>query len=462
MYGKSRNVHLVGIGGTGMCGIAEVLLNLGYNVSGSDVRATEVTERLQSLGARVFLGHRASNVEDAHLVILSSAIRPDNPEYQRARALEITVISRAEMLAELMRMKYGVAVAGAHGKTTTTSLVSMVLYQGGLDPTVVVGGRLKSVGANARMGAGPFLVAEADESDGSFLLLSPAIAVVTNIDAEHLDHYGDLVEIRKAFIEFVNKVPFYGVAVLCVEDPRVREILPFLKKRHTTYGIDQPADWRASHVRREGDRMRFRAAFHGEPWGDFSVRLFGRHNVLNALAAIAVGEELDLSPDIVQLALDGFQGVGRRFELKGEARGVPVVDDSGHHPTELAAVLLTARELGHRRVVAVFQPHRYSRTADHWEAFGRTLAQADVALVLPIYAAGEDPLPGVSAQQVAEAARAAGAREVHAPPDFEAAARLLSEIVRPGDLVLTLGAGDVWKLGEGLVQTLLALPSHMR
>ncbi|HVP38432.1 MAG TPA: UDP-N-acetylmuramate--L-alanine ligase [Candidatus Saccharimonadales bacterium] len=461
MYGKSRNIHLVGIGGTGMCGIAEVLRNLGYAVSGSDLRATEVTERLERLGIRVCLGHRAEHVDGADLVVVSSAIHPDNPEYQRALALGLPVVPRAEMLAELMRVKYGVAVAGAHGKTTTTSLLAMVLSQGGLDPTVVVGGRLKAFGSNARLGTGDFLVAEADESDGSFLMLSPAIAVVTNIDAEHLDHYRDLVEIRRAFIEFVNKVPFYGVAVLCAEDRRVREILPFVRRRQLTYAISQEADWQASDIRREGDRTHFTASFRGVPWGEFAVRLYGRHNVLNALAAVAVAEELDVSPEAVRRALHDFEGVARRFERKGEVNGVTVVDDYGHHPTELAAVLDTAASLQPGRLVAVFQPHRFSRTAHHWREFGVTLARADVVLVLPVYAAGEAPLPGVTSELVAEAARSAGAREVHVAADFDAAEALLGQLARPGDLVLTLGAGDVWKVGERLISS-LALPGRLR
>ena len=454
MYGKTRRIHLVGIGGTGMCGIAEVLLNLGYQVSGSDLKSSEVTARLEAMGGRIQIGHRTENIEGADLVVASSAIRQDNPECLAARGQGIPVIPRAEMLAELMRMKYGVAVAGAHGKTTTTSLVATVLSHGGLDPTVVVGGRLRSLDSHARMGQGAFLVAEADESDGSFLLLSPAIAVVTNIDAEHLDHYRDLVEIRKAFIEFVNRVPFYGLAVMCSEDPRVREILPFVKKRTVTYALDQPAEWQARDLRTQGDRTHFRAFFRGESWGDFSVRLYGRHNVLNALAAVAVGEELEISPDRVQAALQDFQGVGRRFELKGRPRGIAVVDDYGHHPTELQAVLETAAGLGHTRVVALFQPHRYTRTSHHWKAFGQTLARADVALVLPVYAAGEDPIPGVSSEAIVAAAAAAGCADVRAPQDFEEAEAQLLELVRPGDLVLTLGAGDVWKAGEWLVQKL--------
>ncbi|MBI5837388.1 MAG: UDP-N-acetylmuramate--L-alanine ligase [Candidatus Eisenbacteria bacterium] len=454
MYGKARNVHMVGIGGTGMCGIAEVLLSLGYRVSGSDLKATEVTERLERLGGKVFLGHHPSNVQGSDLVVVSSAIRHDNPEYQAALALGVPVVPRAEMLAELMRVKYGVAVAGAHGKTTTTSLLATVLSHGGLDPTVVVGGRVKSIGSNARTGEGDFLVAEADESDGSFLLLSPAIAVVTNIDAEHLDHYRDLVEIRKAFIEFVNKVPFYGVAVLCAEDARVREILPFVKRRHLTYAIEQPADWKASGIRQEGERTWFTASFRGQVWGEFGVRLFGRHNVLNALAAVAVGEELDLPPEAVRAGLEDFQGVARRFERKGAAAGLSVVDDYGHHPTELAAVMETARGLGPGRVVAVFQPHRYTRTAHHWREFGETLARAGLLVLLPVYAAGEQPIPGVTSELIAEAARAAGATEVYTPADFEAASAVLLEKTRPGDLVITMGAGDVWKLGERLISSL--------
>jgi UDP-N-acetylmuramate--alanine ligase len=453
MYGRTHRIHFVGIGGIGMSGIAEVLLNLGYQVSGSDLRAGEATERLVRLGGRVFIGHAASNVEGAQVVVYSTAVKPDNPEVAIARAQGIPVIPRADMLAELMRMKYGVAVAGSHGKTTTTSLVAAVLARGGLDPTIVVGGRLQSIGSNARLGHGQFLVAEADESDGSFLRLSPAVSVVTNIDREHLDHYGSLEELRQAFVYFANRVPFYGVSILCADDPQVRGMLPQVTKRHLLYGTAPDAALRAVDVRLEPQGSSFRVLSDGEELGPVRLALPGLHNVLNALAAVAVGLELEVGFRHVAEALEAFHGVGRRFELRGEAAGVRVVDDYGHHPTEIAATLAVARAQG-RRVLVLFQPHRYTRTALLHREFGACFGDADRVWVLDIYPAGESPMPGVTARTIVESAAALGHAHLVYAGDGGAAVEAVASEAGPGDLVLTLGAGDVWKRGDQLLARL--------
>jgi UDP-N-acetylmuramate--alanine ligase len=447
MYGRTRRIHFIGVGGAGMCGIAEVLLNLGYEVSGSDLRSSEATRRLIEFGGRIFLGHAPANVEGAQVVVYSTAVRPDNPELEAARAHGIPVIPRADMLAELMRMKYGIAVGGSHGKTTTTSLIAAVLAHGGLDPTVVVGGRLHAIGSNARLGYGRFLVAEADESDGSFLRLSPAVTVITNIDREHLDHYADLEEIRQAFVYFANRVPFYGASVMCVDDPQVREILPRVTKRSLLYGTGPEAQVRATAVELAPHGSRFRAHAFGAELGEVELRIPGRHNVLNALAALAVGLEVQVGFAHAAAALAAFGGVGRRFETRGEAAGVRVVDDYGHHPTEIAATLGAARGLG-GRVLVIFQPHRFTRTAALRPEFGGCFADADRVWVLDVYPAGEAPIPGVSGRTVVESAREQGARHVEYAPDGAAAVAAAAREARPGDLVLTLGAGDVWKLGD--------------
>jgi UDP-N-acetylmuramate--alanine ligase len=447
MYGRTHRIHLVGVGGVGMCGIAEVLLNLGYQVSGSDLRSGEATERLAGLGGRIFPRHEAANVEGAQVVVYSTAVKPDNPEVVAARAQGIPVIPRADMLAELMRMKYGIAVAGSHGKTTTTSLVAAVLARGGLDPTIVVGGRLQSTGSNARLGHGQFMVAEADESDGSFLRLSPAVAVITNIDREHLDHYGSLEELRQAFIYFANRVPFYGVSILCADDPQVRGILPQVTKRHLLYGTAPDAALRAEDVRLDAQGASFRVISEGRETGSVRLALPGLHNVLNALAAVAVGLELEVAFSHIAEALGTFRGVGRRFETRGEVDGVKVVDDYGHHPTEIAATLAAARTLG-RRVLVVFQPHRYTRTALLHREFGACFGDADKVWVLDVYAAGESPVAGVSARTIVESAEALGQGHVVHVGDAGAAVEVVAREARPGDLVLTLGAGDVGKLGD--------------
>jgi UDP-N-acetylmuramate--alanine ligase len=456
VYGSTHRIHFIGVGGSGMSGLAEVLLNMGYQVSGSDLKPTDVTDRLVTLGGRVFLGHAASNVEGAQVVVYSSAVRPDNPELVRARANGIPVIPRADMLAELMRMKYGVAVGGSHGKTTTTSMVAAVLQRGGLDPTIVVGGRLKTLGTNAQLGHGRFLVAEADESDGSFLRLAPAVTVVTNIDREHLDHYKDLDDIRQAFVYFANRVPFYGVAVLCVDDDNVRTILPKVTKRSILYGTRPEAEIRGVSIELLPHGSRFRVEAAGERLGLIELHVPGRHNALNALAAVAVGLELEIAFEHIAESLAAFRGVGRRFELRGEVAGVRVVDDYGHHPTEIAATLAAAKGSGAGRVLVVFQPHRYTRTASLKEEFGRCFDDADRVWVMDVYAAGEPPIPGVSGETVVDSAHAHGAAHVqYAPTGAEAVEAALRE-ARAGDVVLTLGAGDVSKLGEILLDGLKA------
>jgi UDP-N-acetylmuramate--alanine ligase len=391
-------------------------------------------------------------------VVTSTAVRANNPEVVEARRLQIPVIARAEMLAELMRMKYGVAVAGAHGKTTTTSLVAAVLSAGGLDPTVVVGGLLKSADANGRLGTGEFLVAEADESDGSFLRLSPSIAVVTNIDLEHLDHWtGGLEQIKDAFVTFANKVPFYGLDVVCLEDPVVQTVLPRLERRVATYGYSGAADFQARDIEEHDDLSTSYDAYQGDALlGRFRVRMPGRHNVLNSLAAVAVGRELEVAPDAIRDALDTFDGVGRRFEIKGEEHGVLVVDDYGHHPTEIAAVLRAAKRHSDRRVVALFQPHRYTRTRDLLAEFGRCFYEADVLYVTDIYPAGEDPIEGVTAEALADEARRHGHRAVHHVADVDELAGAVRPALRSGDLVITLGAGSIWKVGDDLLAELAA------
>ena len=455
MFKRYQHLHFVGIGGAGMSGIAEVLLNLGYRVTGSDARRGEMVERLERLGAKVSIGHDASHVEGAHVVVYSSAVARDNVEVQAARLRGVPVIPRAEMLAELMRLKYGIAVAGTHGKTTTTSMVAAVLGAGGFDPTVVVGGRVHGLGANARLGQGEFLVAEADESDGSFLKLSPTIAVVTTIDAEHLDHYGDLDAVRAAFLAFANKVPFYGAAVLCLDQPNIQQMIPSVEKRVITYGLEASADLTARRLEFAGATARFEALRRGHALGVVSLQVPGRHNVLNALAAVAVGLDLDMPFDVIAGALAGFTGVQRRFQIRGQARGVLVVDDYGHHPAEIRATLAAAKAGYDRRVITVFQPHRYSRTRDLRQEFLTAFNQSDVLVVMDIYGAGETPIPGVSARGLAEGIAAHGHREVHyMNGDRAAVVAFLCESTRSGDLVLTLGAGDVGALGAEVLARL--------
>jgi UDP-N-acetylmuramate--alanine ligase len=454
MKRRIRRVHFVGIGGSGMSGIAEVLLNLGYRVSGSDLVESDTTLRLQRLGAEVVIGHRSENLRDADVVVISSAVRKDNPEVIAAHERIIPVIPRAEMLAELMRMKYGVAVAGTHGKTTTTSMIATVLAHGGLDPTAVIGGKLNSFGSNAKLGQGELLVAEADESDGSFLKLSPTIAVVTNIDPEHLDHYRNLEEIQKAFLEFINKVPFYGLAILCLDQENVQALIPQVQKRYVTYGMSSQANFRADELSYHGLTTSFRVFANERELGQISIQMPGLHSVYNALATIATASELDVNFEIVRQALGSFSGVQRRFQIKGEWDGVMVVDDYGHHPTEIKATLSAAKSGWGRRTVVVFQPHRYSRTRDLFKEFLTAFNQADVLFLIGIYPAGEDPIPGVNVQGLYEGIKGHGHKDVTLVLDKSAILDRLLPRLKPGDMVFTLGAGDVWKTGEALIERL--------
>ncbi|HTF99242.1 MAG TPA: UDP-N-acetylmuramate--L-alanine ligase [Nitrospirota bacterium] len=454
MFKRIKHIHFVGIGGIGMSGIAEVLLNLGYKISGSDLRESDTTDRLRKLGGEIFVGHRATNITSPHVVVISSAVKSDNVEVIAAREKQIPVIPRAEMLAELMRLKYGIAIAGAHGKTTTTSMVATVLAAGGIDPTVVIGGKLNSLGTNAKLGQGEFLVAEADESDGSFLKLSPTIAVVTNIDAEHLDYYRDIDEIKAAFLAFINKVPFYGVAVLCLDQPHIQALIPSIQKRYLTYGMSTQADYQARDIALRPLASTFNVHSHGEDLGAFELSVPGMHNISNSLAAIAVARELGVELEVIRKALREFSGVQRRFQIKGEAGGVIVVDDYGHHPTEVKATLAAAAAGLERRVVVLFQPHRYTRTQHLLEEFFTSFNQADKLVILDIYAAGEKPIPGISGQTLYEGIKKYGHKDVTYLPDKEKAADFLVAALRKGDLLITLGAGDVWKIGEQVVEKL--------
>jgi UDP-N-acetylmuramate--alanine ligase len=454
MLQKKHKIHFVGIGGIGMSGIAEVLLNLGYKVSGSDLKESDTTERLRKLGGEIFIGHRAENITTPHVVVISSAVTKDNVEVTAAREKQVPVIPRAEMLAELMRLKYGVAIAGAHGKTTTTSMVATVLAAGGIDPTVVIGGKLNSLGTNAKLGQGEFLVAEADESDGSFLKLSPTIAVVTTIDEEHLDFYKDINEIKDAFLAFINKVPFYGVAILCLDQQHIQALIPSVQKRYQTYGMSTQADYQAKDVELRALGSRFKVLHHGTDLGWFELSVPGMHNVSNSIAAIAVARELDMDIETIRKALKEFSGVQRRFQIKGEVNGVTVVDDYGHHPTEIKATLAAAASGMDRRVVVVFQPHRYTRTQHLLEEFFTAFNQADKLIVLDIYAAGEKPIPGVSGQALYEGVKKHGHKDVTFIPEREKVLDHLVGVLKKGDLMITLGAGDVWKIGEQMVERL--------
>ncbi|HEX9004756.1 MAG TPA: UDP-N-acetylmuramate--L-alanine ligase [Blastocatellia bacterium] len=460
MFKKYQHIHFVGIGGIGMSGIAEVLLNLGYRVSGSDARRSSITDRLEKLGASVFEGHSATNVEGAQVVVTSTAVRADNPEVVEAVRKQVPVIPRAEMLAELMRLKYGIAIAGSHGKTTTTSMVATVLDRAGVDPTIVVGGRVNTLGSNARLGRGDFMVVEADESDKSFLKLSPTIAVVTNIDLEHLDFYSGIEEIRQHFVQFVNKVPFYGSVIICLDDPNIQMIIPQITRRVITYGMRAHAEISASDVSvsRENFGSEFTVRRKGEELGRIKLNVPGEHNVCNALAAVAVAVDLEVDFAKIAEGLEAFTGTGRRFEIKGRIadesganRGdILVVDDYGHHPTEIRATLAAAKTSG-RRLVVLFQPHRYTRTAALHEDFARSFYDAEVVLLTDIYAASEDPIPGVTSQALAEEIERFGHRNVRYIGGVEHGKQSLVEAAQPGDLILTLGAGSVWRVSEELL-----------
>jgi UDP-N-acetylmuramate--alanine ligase len=449
--GRVRHVHFIGIGGIGMSGLAEILRTMDFDVTGSDLKASDVTRRLETLGVEVRIGHKAENVHGADVVVHSSAIAQNNPELARARALEIPAISRGEMLAELMRVKYCVTIAGSHGKTTTTSLVATVLRHAGLDPTVVVGGKVNALGSNARLGAGDLFVAEADESDGSFLRLSPTVAIVTNIDAEHLDHYGTHEAVKDAFVQFANQVPFYGLCVMCIDHPHVQAILPRLERRHVTYGTSRQADYRAKDIRFEGLETYFTATRKNESLGEFMVRMPGAHNVQNALAVVAAADELEVPLNVVRDAIAQFHGVQRRFtilgqppfEKGGKTGDVMIVDDYGHHPAEIEATLTAAQKSFDRRVVVAFQPHRYTRTHALFDDFTRAFNGADVLVVTDVYPAGEKPIEGASGEALAAAIQAHGHHSVRYVGDKHHLKDALLEVLEPGDLVIALGAGDV-------------------
>ena len=462
MWGKVRRIHFVGIGGAGMSGIAEVLLNLGYQVSGSDLKQSEVSRRLAELGGKIFYGHRGEQVGDAEVVVISSAVREDNPEVIEARARKILVIPRAEMLAELMRLKHSVAVAGSHGKTTTTSMIATILHQAGLDPTAVIGGKLDTFGSGARLGTGDLMVVEADESDGSFLKLRPVIAVVTNVDREHLDHYGTFDNLRESFLRFVNEVPFYGLDVLCTDCQVLRGMTGEIHRRYVTYGVSNDAEIRAVEVRQERTGCGFDVISKGKKLGRIVLGVPGRHNAVNALAAIAVGFELGVDYATAARALTGFKGAHRRFQIKGEALGITVVDDYGHHPTEIKATLAAAREWRPAngaelpgRVVCGFQPHRYTRTKILAEEFTAAFDQADLLLVTEVYSAGEDPIAGVSGKSLFEQIekhRKPQGLETFFVPTLEEMEDSLAKMLKPGDLFITVGAGNIWQAGEELLK----------
>ena len=455
MFLKPQQLHFTGIGGIGMSGIAEILLNLGYQITGSDVKLSPITERLESLGARIYEGHAAENIRGAKALVVTSAVDGQNAELLEARRLSIPIIPRGELLAELMRLKYGIAVAGSHGKTTTTSMTATILSHAGLDPTVVVGGRVGTMGgSNARLGKSNFLVVESDESDGSFLKLSPILAVITNIDREHLDHYKDIDEIRSAFIQFVNKVPFYGAAIVCLDDENVQQILPDINRRIVTYGTNAQAMIEIAHSSCGHLASSFRLRLRGEDLGEFHVGVPGAHNVLNATAAIALALELEISPDLIREGLAKFSGVDRRFQQRGYERGVTIIDDYGHHPTEIRATLAAARDCRYDRIHAIFQPHRYTRTMHLMDDFARSFHSADHVYLLDIYAASEKPIDGVSSEVLADRMTAFGHRSVTYVGNLDRAVEVVAAKVESGDAVLTLGAGNVWQAGDKLVQKL--------
>ena len=437
-----------------MSGIAELLLNLGYRVSGSDIKDSAASRRVTNLGGKVFIGHNAENIEDADVVVYSSAVTPDNPEIVAANENYIPVIPRAEMLAELMRLKYGISIAGAHGKTTTTSMVASIVTAAELDPTVLIGGRLDIWGgSNAKLGQGDILVAESDESDGSFMALSPTIAVVTNIDREHMDHYGDMDRIRDTFVSFINKIPFYGTAILCLDNEEIQNIIPRLKKRYITYGLTSQADLRAMDIVKDASSSDFEILYKGESLGRMKVGMPGNHSVLNALAAIGVGLELNIDLKDIKKGLADLGGLARRFQKKGEKNGVMVIDDYGHHPTEIMASLEAAREAWPEdRLIVIFQPHRYTRTKELYDRFVISFNHSDVLIISPIYPAGEKEIAGVDSQWLYKGIKEHGHKEVYLVENLEEAVTLLNEMVKPGDRIVTLGAGDVYKVGEKLLE----------
>ncbi|MCX8027542.1 MAG: UDP-N-acetylmuramate--L-alanine ligase [Thermodesulfovibrionales bacterium] len=454
MLNKFRAIHFVGIGGIGMSGIAEVLHNLGYEITGSDIKQSDTTKRLHSIGIKVKIGHEAENIGNAHVVVISSAVKSDNPEVVEAKRRGIPVIPRAEMLAELGRLKYGILIAGAHGKTTTTSLLSTLMSDGGFDPTVVIGGKLNSMGSNARLGQGDFIIAEADESDGSFLKLTPTIAVVTNIDNEHLDFFGTLQNIKSAFIEFVNKVPFYGFSVLCLEDKHIREIIPFIDRRYITYGLSSQADAYAVNVVESTLKMSFDVIYQGSVLGRFDVPMAGLHNVLNSVASVVVAYELEMPLNKIRESLTNFKGIQRRLQYKGSFDSIKIFDDYGHHPTEIKATIKALKgSFKTERLNVIFQPHRYSRTQNLANEFADSFWDADVVYMLDIYPAGERPIEGVTTLTIVEKMLQRGYKNVHYTKNIEGTVEKIIGNLKSGDIILTLGAGDVYKVGEKLLDS---------
>jgi UDP-N-acetylmuramate--alanine ligase len=453
LFRKSKKMHFIGIGGIGMSGIAEILINLGYEVSGSDLRESEQTRRLSTLGAKIFIGHYPSNIGDYHVVVTSSAINQENPEIIEARRRKIPIIHRSEMLAELVRLKHGIGVAGTHGKTTTSSMLSFVLYNGGINPTAIIGGKVLNFKSNARIGEGEYIVFEADESDGSFLNLLPTIAVVTNIDADHLDHYKYFEGLKNAFLMYVNNIPFYGYSVLCVDDLPIVEMLPKIERPYFTYGFSEQADFRANNIRMKNGRTIYDCYYRNDMLGDIELGLLGNHNVVNSLSVVAVALELGMSFDSIRDGFADFKGVGRRIEKIGEINGITVIDDYGHHPTEIKATLAAVRNLG-RRIVVIFQPHRYTRTHLLWEDFGKAFGFADEIFLTEIYPAGEEPIEGVSSKLIADSIMKNEGREARIISKFEEIPDNVIGILKKGDIVLTLGAGDIYKAGPMILEAL--------
>ncbi len=456
MFSSIKKLHFVGIGGIGMSGIAEILIDQGFKVTGSDKAASDNTERLQSLGAKISIGHDAKNLEpDVDALVYSSAVTPDNPEVMEAQKRKLPVIRRAEMLAEVMRLKYGIGIAGTHGKTTTTSMVSLVLMEGGVDPTVIVGGRLHGLaGSNARLGKGEFIVVEADEFDRSFLSITPTIAVLTTLETDHLDTYRDLDDIKGAFIQFASKVPFYGSVVLCLDEPALQDIMPKIKKKIITYGLNGQADLQAVDIIHKQNTSKFLVLHANKELGVVEIQIPGKHNIQNALAAIAVGLELKVPFEKIKTGIEKFTGVFRRWEVKADVNGITVVDDYAHHPTEIKVTLAGAKSGWRRRVVCVFQPHLYSRTRDFYEDFGRAFSNADVLVLTDVYPAREEPIQGVTGELIANAAKSFGHKNVNYIPDKKNVPDFLMKKKQPGDIIITMGAGDIWRFGEEFVKRL--------
>ena len=453
MFRKSKKMHFIGIGGIGMSGIAEILINLGYDVSGSDLRESEQTKRLRQLGATIYIGHYPSNIKDYHVVVTSSAISKNNPEIIEAKKRKIPVIHRSEMLAELVRLKHGIGVAGTHGKTTTSSMLAYILYHGGLNPTAVVGGKVLNFGSNARIGEGQYFVFEADESDGSFLKLLPTIGIVTNIDADHLDHYKYFEGIKEAFITYMNNIPFYGYSVVCMDDPVVAEVLPRIERPYVTYGFNPGANFKATNIKLLNGSTRYSCYYNDKLLGEIVLNLLGKHNIINSLAVVAVALELGLTFGVIAEAIAQFQGVGRRLEKIGETNGIIVVDDYGHHPTEIRATLDALKQLG-KRLIVVFQPHRYTRTQYLYDEFGQSFTMADELFLTEIYPAGEEPIEGVSSNLIQQSVKKHEGRDVVVIPHLDQVPDYISSIVRKGDVIVTLGAGDIYKAGHAILSML--------